>query len=93
MSARIIEVIETQRSIGEGVSDNPHRIVYEYWTKDGELMWSRDTWEGAPSNASLAELQQKYDEVARISHEWRNKAERYKAQLDKIIPPESVNVS
>lgn len=45
MDARIIEVIETdltRRGNGE-TSDDPVRIVYEYWSKDGNKLAERDT--------------------------------------------------
>lgn len=39
MSARIIEVIETQLyTRGKGTEDNPFRSITQYWSKDGNLL-------------------------------------------------------
>lgn len=42
MSARLIQVIETDTSRGKGTMDNPVRRVMQYWSTDGELLAERD---------------------------------------------------
>jgi hypothetical protein len=42
--ARIIEVIETQDRRGLGRDNDPIRLVYQLWTKDGVLIFERDDW-------------------------------------------------
>lgn len=39
----MIQLIETnQRSRGDGTCENPTRIVTQYWTMEGKLMFERD---------------------------------------------------
>jgi len=47
-NARVISVIETTLTmLGEGVEDNPVRILTQYWTVDGDLLASVDKWKEA----------------------------------------------
>lgn len=42
--ARIVEVIEVETFEGEGVPNDPGRIVHRYYNRDGELLAKRDGW-------------------------------------------------
>lgn len=37
-SARVIKVIETKCTRGDGTSADPVRTVYQYWSVDGKLL-------------------------------------------------------
>jgi hypothetical protein len=41
-SAKIIQVIETKSMRGTGTSNDPVRIVTQYWNKEGELLAEND---------------------------------------------------
>lgn len=55
-SARVIEVIETKSARGCGSSEQPSRIITEYWSLEGEKLAERDPYfrsmASAFSNAS-----------------------------------------
>jgi hypothetical protein len=42
--ARLIQVIETERTTGNGEPGNPHRLVRQYFTPEGELLAEVDDW-------------------------------------------------
>jgi hypothetical protein len=42
--ARIIELIESERTAGAGREEDPVRRVYQLWTKDGQLVAESDPW-------------------------------------------------
>ncbi len=43
--AKEITVIYTEATIGTGVTpDDPCRLVKQYWSKEGELIATRDSW-------------------------------------------------
>lgn len=42
MSARVIQVIETTTHRGNGTTDEPYRIVTQYFAFDGELLAESD---------------------------------------------------
>lgn len=44
MSARVIQVIETKVSRGDGSEAEPYRTVTQYWTLDGALLADVDEW-------------------------------------------------
>jgi hypothetical protein len=44
MSARLIEVIEVFIHRGENDVANPHRLVAQYWSKEGKLLAERDAF-------------------------------------------------
>ena len=41
--AKIIEVIETYEKRGKGTENDPVRIVYQLWSKKGELIHEEKT--------------------------------------------------
>lgn len=41
-SARVIKVIETKCTRGDGTSADPVRTVYQYWSVDGKLLAEND---------------------------------------------------
>lgn len=41
-SARVISVIETKAAKGSGTTDDPCRIVTQYWDFDGKLLAEND---------------------------------------------------
>lgn len=43
--AKIIEVIETYETRGDGTPMNPLKKVYQLWTKDGQLIFEDDNLE------------------------------------------------
>lgn len=43
--SRIEEIIVTESSVGKGTQENPCRMVTEYFTKDGRLLFKIDNWE------------------------------------------------
>ncbi len=45
VSARVIQVIETEIRRGDGTHADPFRIVTQYWTLDGELLADVDELE------------------------------------------------
>ena len=55
-SARVIQVIETRAARGSGETDQPTRVVTEYWTLDGKKIAECDPYlrgiESASSKAS-----------------------------------------
>lgn len=42
--AKQIVVIYTQTLRGEGVEENPLRLIDQYWSLDGELLAEKDEW-------------------------------------------------
>lgn len=54
-SARVIAVIETESARGSGSTDQPTRIVKEYWSLDGEKLAENDPYSfGMPIASSNA---------------------------------------
>ena len=55
-SARVIQVIETKSARGSGATEQPARIVTEYWSLNGEKLAELDPYfaqmESAASKAS-----------------------------------------
>lgn len=51
-SARVLQVIETKSARGSGSTEQPSRIVTEYWTLDGEKLAERDSYLGSIDSAS-----------------------------------------
>jgi hypothetical protein len=41
--AKVIEIIKTKSSIGDGTKENPVRLVIQYWDFQGNLLFSHDT--------------------------------------------------
>ena len=41
--ARIVKLIQTEITKGNGTSTDPYRRVVQYWTKEGELLWEDDS--------------------------------------------------
>lgn len=41
-SAKVIRVIETKSTRGNGTSANPSRVITQYWSLDGELLFEID---------------------------------------------------
>lgn len=54
-SARVVEVIETTSLRGSGTQGDPYRSVVQYWSRDGELLAERDTFEPQPGEAALVD--------------------------------------
>lgn len=48
-SARVIQVIETKSARGSGATEQPARIVTEYWSLDGEKLAESDPYLGGNS--------------------------------------------
>jgi hypothetical protein len=45
VNARMIQVIETDLTRrGDGTTDDPVRLIKQYWTLDGELLAEVDHW-------------------------------------------------
>jgi len=44
-SVEKIEVIRTTAVYGQGHEGSPIRIVFQYWTLDGEILAKVDTWQ------------------------------------------------
>lgn len=45
MSLQVIQVIETfLERRGKGVPDDPIRVIQQYWSMDGRLLWEVDPW-------------------------------------------------
>lgn len=42
--ARVIEVIESTHTVGDGTHEYPYRKVISYHTLDGQLLAERDDW-------------------------------------------------
>jgi hypothetical protein len=42
--AQIVKIIKTSRIEGEGTTENPTRIVDEYYDLDGELLFDSDNY-------------------------------------------------
>lgn len=49
--AKIIELIYTEASIGDGTQDSPYRLTPQLWTKDGKLVAEKDMQ--SPGNAKF----------------------------------------
>lgn len=45
--ARVIKVIVTESTIGNGTKENPVRLIYQYWDLKGNLLAMHDTLEDA----------------------------------------------
>lgn len=43
-SAEVISVIQTKTTVGEGTKENPARYHYQYWSLDGALLATRDSY-------------------------------------------------
>lgn len=41
--AKVIRVIKTESMLGRGISEDPVRILYQYWDFKGNLLASKDT--------------------------------------------------
>jgi len=44
MKTRLIEVIETYERRGEGTEESPIRLIHQFFTKEGELLFEKDCW-------------------------------------------------
>lgn len=42
--ARVIKVIVTEGTIGDGTKENPVRLIYQYWDLKGNLLAKNDTF-------------------------------------------------
>ena len=42
-NAKIIRVIETKSTAGEGTKENPARLIIQYWDLKGRLLFTHDT--------------------------------------------------
>lgn len=42
--ARVIKVIVTESTIGDGTEENPVRLIYQYWDLKGNLLAKNDTF-------------------------------------------------
>ena len=51
-SVELIEVIFVVTSRGDGTPANPHRSVYQHWSKDGRLLADSDSLFDCPEAAS-----------------------------------------
>lgn len=51
-SARVIQVIETKSARGSGATEQPARIVTEYWSLDGEKLAEHDPYFGEMASAA-----------------------------------------
>jgi len=54
--AKIVELIHTEKSIGIGVSGDPHRMVQQWFQKDGTLVFEVDTWQDAQQHTEEENL-------------------------------------
>jgi len=45
MNVEIIKVIKIEATEGKGITEDPVRIVYYYYTENGELLLRKDSWE------------------------------------------------
>lgn len=45
--AKVIQVIETVVTVGEGTEKNPSRYMNQYWSLEGELLAETDTLENS----------------------------------------------
>lgn len=43
-NAKIIEVIRVVSTIGTGTEKDPVRLIFQYWTLDGKLLTSKDSY-------------------------------------------------
>lgn len=53
--AKLMEVICLDRKVGKGVHGNPKRMVTEFWSKEGELLATYDSWEETQKARKLAD--------------------------------------
>ena len=51
--SHIEEIIVTESTTGDGTKGNPFRILTEYFNKEGERLFRRDSWEGAGSELDI----------------------------------------
>ena len=51
-SAKLIHLIETTETHGDGTKTDPVRTAKSYWTLDGELLFQRDPYLGDIVSAS-----------------------------------------
>lgn len=42
--AKIVKLIETEITKGKGTKEDPYRLVVQYWTRKGNLLFEIDTW-------------------------------------------------
>lgn len=43
-SAKIVKLIRTAAPMGAGTEDDPVRLVYQYWSLDGKLLFTEDDY-------------------------------------------------
>jgi len=43
-NAEVLQAIRTSATAGNGTEENPHRIIHQYWSLDGNLLAVRDEW-------------------------------------------------
>ena len=43
INAKLVELIYTEVTKGDGTKENPTHIVKQYWTLDGKLLFEEDT--------------------------------------------------
>lgn len=44
MSTKVIQVIEADEQRGEGTTENPFRVVRVYYSLDGNVLATSDSW-------------------------------------------------
>lgn len=101
-SAKLIQVIQTGSSNGAGTTDDPHRIVTEYWSISGDLLARVDPFDpkdkdqqvcpigdhGARMLGHLKDLENKGMEVA-----CRKCGNVYDSRFEHLCPLDPKNVS
>lgn len=58
--AKIVELIETEMTKGNGVKDDPYRSVIQYWSKEGNLLFEIDEIDSKKKAAASKIIETKY---------------------------------
>jgi len=69
--AKIIEVILTEDFRGKGIEGDPCRLVPQWWSREGELLFEKD-----PCSP------QDYDELSRINKQLREELANFKDDME-----------
>jgi hypothetical protein len=69
MSAKLVELIETETLRGTGKGNDVFRRVNQWWSKAGDLVVEKDEWQESVMVAELSQAQQEIDALHGILDE------------------------
>ena len=61
--AKIVDLIYTQERRGRGVEDDPVRLVDQWWTREGDLLFEHDSWDDKIKSLTTKAYQEVVDNL------------------------------